>query len=164
MKRILWAGLLAIFSATSAYADDVKVSNAWARATAPGQDTASVQLTITSKKAATLVGAASGSAQSVEIHSMAMEGEMMQMRQIDELPLPAKTRVSLGQGDCELHNNLQTCYHLMLIGLRKPLTVGHKLPFALTVKFADGKTTLVRVLAEVRPLETTSDEGHEHNH
>ena len=91
MKRIWWAGLLAMMAVAPAYADEVKVSNAWARATAPGQDTASVQLTITSKRAATLIGAASGSAQSVEIHSMVMEGEVMKMRQLEELPLPAKT-------------------------------------------------------------------------
>ncbi len=154
MKRILCAGLLAMLSVAQAYADDVKVSNAWARATAPGQDSASIQLTITSKKAATLVGVMSGSSQSGEIHSMVMDGDVMKMRAIESLPLPAKTPVTLGADG----------NHLMLIGLKNPLKAGRKLPFALSVQFADGSTTLVRVLAAIKPLETTSDEGHEHHH
>lgn len=154
MKKILCAGLLAMLSVTLAYADEVKVSKAWTRATAPGQDSASVQLTITSKKDATLIGVASGSAQSGEIHSMVMEGDVMKMRALESLPLPAKTPVTLGADG----------NHLMLVGLKNPLKAGRKLPFALTVKFADGRTSVIRVLAVIKPLETTGDEGHEHHH
>jgi periplasmic copper chaperone A len=154
MKRILCAGLLAMLAVTPAFADDVKVIKAWTRATAPGQDSASVQLTITSKKDATLIGVASGSAQSGEIHTMVMEGDVMKMRAIESLPLPAKTPVTLGADG----------NHVMLIGLKKPLRAGHKLPFALTVKLADGKTVVLKELAVIKPLETTSDEGHEHHH
>ncbi len=164
MKRILCAGLLAMLAAAPAYADDVKVTKAWTRATAPGQDSASVQMTITSRKDATLIGVASGSAQSAEIHSMVMEGGMMKMRPMDSLPLPAKTPVTLGEDG----------NHMMLIGLRKPLKAGRKLPFALTVKFADGKTEVIRALAVIKPLETTSKpeqmqmdmppEGEQHHH
>lgn len=154
MKKILCAGLLTMLAAGQAFADEVNVSKAWTRATAPGQDSASVQLTITSKKDATLVGVASGSALSGEIHSMVMEGDVMKMRALESLPLPAKTPVTLGADG----------NHLMLIGLKNPLIAGRKLPFALTVKFADGSTTILRVLAVIKPLETTSDEGHMHMH
>lgn len=155
MKRILCAGLLAMLAVAPAFADDVvKVTKAWTRATAPGQDSASVQLTITSKKDATLVGVASGSAQSGEIHTMVMEGDVMKMRAIESLPLPAKTPVTLGADG----------NHVMLIGLKKQLRAGHKLPFALTVKLADGKTVVLKELAVIKPLETTSSEGHEHHH
>ncbi len=154
MKRILCAGLLAMLAATPGYADEVKVSNAWTRATAPGQDTASIQLTITSRKDATLVGVASGSAQSGEIHTMVMEGDVMKMRAIESLPLPAKTPVTLGADG----------NHLMLIGLRQPLKAGRKLPFALTVKFPDGRETVLKLLAVIKPLETAGNAGHEHQH
>ncbi len=154
MKKILFAGLVAILAAAQAQAEDVKISKAWTRATAPGQDSAAVQLVITSKKDATLVGVASGSAQSAEIHSMVMEGDVMKMRAIESLPLPAKTPVALGEDG----------YHLMLLGLKKPLKAGHKLPFAVTVKFADGKTVVLKELAVIKPLETVSSEGHEHHH
>jgi periplasmic copper chaperone A len=149
MKRILCVGLLAMMAAAPVFADDVKVTKAWARATAPGQDSASVQLTITSKKDATLIGVASGSADHGEIHTMVMEGDVMKMRAIESLPLPAKKTVSLGEDG----------NHLMLIGLKNPLKAGRKLPFAVTVKFADGKTAVIRVLAVIKPLQTTGDSG-----
>lgn len=149
MKRILCVGLLAMMAMAPAYADDVKVTKAWARATAPGQDSASVQLTITSKKDATLIGVASGSAQSGEIHTMVMEGDVMKMRAIESLPLPANKSVTLGEDG----------NHLMLIGLKAPLQAGRKLPFAVTVKFADGKTKVLRILAQIKPLDTTSNAG-----
>jgi periplasmic copper chaperone A len=149
MKKILFAGALAMLAVTQAYAGDVKVTKAWTRATAPGQDTASIQLTITSQRDANLITVESGSAKSGEIHSMVMENGVMKMRAIDSLPLPAKTPVNLGEGG----------NHLMLIGLRKPLRVGRKLPFAVVVKFADGKTEVVRVLAAIKPLDTIGSEG-----
>jgi copper(I)-binding protein len=152
MKKILCASLLAILVAAPAYADDVKVTKAWARATAPGQDSASIQLTITSKNDATLTGVESGSAKSGEIHSMVMEGGMMKMRALDSLPLPAKTPVALGEDG----------NHLMLIGLKKPLKAGRKLPFAVTVKFADGRTAVIRALAVIKPLDATNNAGQMH--
>ena len=164
MNKILCAVLLAMLAVTQAFADEVKVTKAWTRATAPGQDSASIQLTITSKKAATLIGVASGSAQSGEIHTMVMEGDVMKMRAIESLALPAKTPVTLGADG----------NHLMLLGLRTPLKAGRKLPFALTVKLADGRTITLKILAQIKPLETTSNAAqtesqpeaqmHEHHH
>jgi copper(I)-binding protein len=107
---------------------------------------------------------ASGSAQSGEIHTMVMEGDVMKMRAIDSLPLPARKPVTLG-----VDGN-----HLMLIGLKAPLKAGRKLPFALTVKFEDGRTTTLKILAQIKPLETASHAAqtepkpemqmHEHHH
>jgi copper(I)-binding protein len=154
MSRYLWAGLVGLFYAAAASAGEVTVSDAWARATAPGQAAAAVQMTITSSKAATLVAGLSGAARTVEVHTMFMDGNMMKMRQIDELPLPANKAVSLAEGG----------YHLMLIGLKKPLKEGEMVPFELTVKFADGSKTTVRAEALVKPLAMTNNGGHEHNH
>lgn len=154
MSKYLWAGLVALFCAATASADEVKVTEAWARATAPGQDSASIQLIVTSDKAGALVAGESGIAKTVEIHTMVMEGNMMKMRAIEELLLPAKTAVSLGADG----------NHIMLIGLKKPLKAGEKVPFALTIKFANGSKTTVKAEALVKPLETTNNQGHEHHH
>ena len=152
MKKILCAGLLALLAATPAFAEDVKVSDAWARATAPGQDSAMVQLVITSKKAGALVAGASKIAQTVEIHTMVMEGEMMKMHQVDAVELPAGKAVDLGAAG----------YHLMLIGLKKPLKEGTMSEIVLTVRFAGGKEEKVNVQAEIKPL--TESGHHEHMH
>lgn len=154
MSKYLWAGLVALFFAATASAGEVKVTEAWARATAPGQDSASIQLVITSDKAGALIAGESGIAKTVEIHTMVMEGNMMKMRAIEELLLPAGTAVSLGADG----------NHIMLIGLKKPLKAGEKVPFALTIKFANGSKTTVKAEALVKPLETTNNQGHEHHH
>ena len=85
---------------------------------------------------------------------MVMEGDVMKMRALESLPLPANKPVALGEDG----------NHLMLIGLKKPLKAGDKLPFTLTVKFADGSKAIVKAQALVKPLETSSHEGHEHHH
>lgn len=152
MKRILCAGLLAMSAAVSAHADEVKVSDAWARATAPGQDSAMVQLVITSKKDGKLMAVSSKDAQTAELHSMVHEGGMMKMRQVDAIELPAGKAVDLGAAG----------YHLMLIGLKKPLKEGARSEVVLTVRLAGGKEEKVKVNAEVRPLVETAQ--HEHMH
>lgn len=154
MSKYLWAGLVGMIYATAASAGEVTVSDAWARATAPGQGAAAVQMTITSSKAGALVGGASAASNTVEVHTMVMEGNMMKMRQIEELPLPAGKPVSLAEDG----------YHVMLIGLKKPLKEGDKVPFEITVKFKDGSKATVRSEALVKSLTMTNNGGHEHNH
>jgi copper(I)-binding protein len=45
----------------------------------------------------------------------------------------------------------------MLIGLKAPLKAGHKLPFAVTVRFSDGSTQVLRILAQIKPLDSTNN-------
>ncbi|TNC96952.1 MAG: hypothetical protein FD121_924 [Gallionellaceae bacterium] len=154
MKRILMAGMLAVSAATTAYAADVKVSDAWTRATAPGQDGAMIQLVITSKKAAKLVGVACKDANMSEMHSMVMEGDLMKMRQVDAIELPAGKAVDLGEAG----------YHLMLIGLKKPLVAGKKTNCEMVVRGADGKDTKVQVISKIKPLAESAHHEHMHHH
>jgi copper(I)-binding protein len=154
MKIILSAGLLAMTVATTACADEVKVNDAWARATAPGQDSAMMQLVITTKKAMKLVGVACKDANTAEMHSMVMEGEMMKMRQVDAIDLPAGKAVNLGEAG----------YHLMLIGLKKPLEAGKKTNCEMVVRGADGKDTKVQVIAKIKPLVEPAQHEHAHHH
>lgn len=126
------------FAVSAFAADGVTVSGAWVRATAPGQDSAAVALTITSAHDARLVAVDSPVAEHSEIHTMKHENGMMMMRQVDGLALPAGQAVSLGAGD-----------HLMLVGLKHPLKTGDSVPLKLTVEAGKHKET-VEVSAEVR--------------
>jgi copper(I)-binding protein len=81
------------------------------------------------KEADQLVGAKTAIASSVEVHEMAMEGDVMKMRPVPELSLPPGTTVSLKQGQTKGH-------HLMLMGLAKPLKKGDAFPVTLTFKRA----------------------------
>lgn len=135
--------LAAMLLSASVFASDIKVEKAWARATAPGQDTAGVDLTITSKQDATLVGASSTVCKTIELHSMTMthDSGMMKMREVPAIKLPAGKLVNLGKSG----------YHLMLTGLKAPLKAGESVPLTLDIKVAD-LTVKVEAKAEVRPL------------
>lgn len=153
MHKYLWAGLVAWLSVSQALAGEVTVSQAWARATAPGQDSGVVSLHITSQKDASIVAVSSAASNSAEIHSMVHEDGMMKMRALDSLSLKAKQEVALGDDG----------NHLMLIGLKKPLKAGDSVALTLTVQFADKRKEKVEVKAEVRSL-TESHGEHMHMH
>ena len=74
--------LAALLLSVNVYAGDVSAEGAWSRATAPGQDSAMVDMSITSKQAATLVGFSSSVCKSAELHSMTHEGGVMKMREV----------------------------------------------------------------------------------
>lgn len=114
-----------------------------------------VQLVITSKKAAKLVAVACKDASTTEIHSMVHEEGVMKMRQVDAVDLPAGKAFDLGEEG----------YHLMLMGLKKPLEAGNKTNCEMTLQGADGKgKQKVQVIAKIKPLVEQADHGHMHHH
>jgi copper(I)-binding protein len=122
----LGAGLMLGFSAAAASAQsgDVAITNAWARATPGGAQTAAAYVTIEAPAGDRLTGVSTPAAQQADIHSMTMEGSVMKMRQVDGVDLPAGKPVTLKPGG----------YHIMLTGLAKPLEAGQSFP--LTLDFA----------------------------
>ncbi len=131
---LLVGGLLA----GSALADNVKVENAWVRATAPGQKVAAGFMELTADADMTLVGGSTPVSRTLELHFMKMEGGVMEMRQMQEIPLPRGKTVSLEPGDL----------HLMFIGLKGQIKPGQKVPITLVVKGGDGKEQKLAVEAE----------------
>lgn len=153
IKKKKWLGVMALMLTTQVFAADIKVSDAWARATAPGQENGSVGLVITSPTDARIIAVTSPAAASAEIHTMTMDAGVMKMRQLEYLPLPAQQPVTLGPGGD----------HLMLFGLKKPLKAGGKVPLTITVQYADKKTRKINISALVRPL-TAAHDPHQHHH
>ncbi len=119
-----------------------QIENAWSRATAPGQDAAGVDLSITGKQAARLVGVSSPASKNVALHRMTHENGMMKMREVEFIELPAGKRVNLGESG----------YHLMLSGLKTPLKAGDSVPLTLSIKAGNKPVTQVETRVEVRPL------------
>ena len=104
----------------------IKVENAWVRAAPVGATAGAAYMTLTNTGAAAdrLVSGASTQATRVEVHEMSMDGGVMRMRPVDGgLAIPAGGTVALKAGG----------YHIMLIGLKGPLSAGGKL--ALTLNF-----------------------------
>ena len=123
-------------------AEPVVASNAWARASMPGQQVGAAYLELRSAAGATLTAAESPAAASVEIHTMFMNNGVMQMRRLEKLALPAGETVKLAPGGM----------HLMLFGLKKPLQQGEQVALTLHLRYADGNTGKLEVRAPVKAV------------
>jgi len=143
---VLRAGaLLALLGAAAVPAlaqTRVKVTDAWVRATVAQQSASGAFMRLTADDPATLVEARSPVAASVQIHQMSMDGNVMRMRQVATVDLPAGRPVDLSPGG----------YHIMLIGLKAPLKAGDTVPLTLVVEGADRRRAEIDVRAAVRPL------------
>jgi len=142
--RNLTAFAIAIGIAMPIYAAGVTVTDAWVKTTAPGQTTAAAYLQIKSDTPAKLVGASSPAAKIVQIHGMKMQDNVMQMRAISSLDLPAGKTVEFKPGS----------YHIMLSEINQPLKPGETVPLTLTVEGADKQRQSVEVTAQVRAAAT----------
>lgn len=132
------AGLLCLASGVS-LAQGVEVSQAWARATAPGQTVGAVYLTLKSRRAAKLIEVRSPVAERVEIHASSMEDGTMRMRMLEALPLSAGETVTLAPMGT----------HLMLIDLKSPLKAGGAVPLELVIQ-EKGRRRTLHIKAVVR--------------
>ncbi|WP_426193039.1 copper chaperone PCu(A)C [Massilia sp. DWR3-1-1] len=137
MHKTLFALAAAAIVCGSACAQTV-VSDAWVRATVAAQTTGGAYLSLRSPDAARVVKGASPLADSVEIHTMQMNGTVMSMREVAAIALPAGQPVSN--------------FHLMLIGLKRPLKEGERVPLTLVVERQGGKRETVQVEVAVKPL------------
>ena len=140
MIRAVVAATLAI-AAPAAFAD-VTVTQPWVRGTVPPQKATGAFMRLQSTTDAKLVAASSPAAKLVEIHEMAMVNNVMRMRPVAEVALPAGKSVDFKPGG----------YHIMLMGIEHQLKDGDSVPITLTVRNADGKTQTIEVKAPVRAL------------
>ncbi len=113
----------------------MSITHAWVRATAEGQTGTGGFMTLTAKQAMRLVGVASPAAGVSEVHEMKLEGDVMKMRALTELALPAGKAVELKSGG----------NHLMLMDLNQTLRYGSTVPVTLTFADAEGKQSKLTV-------------------
>lgn len=141
MKNLFIACSLAL--AASAWAQSpVQVQDAWARATVANQSATGAFMKLTAPAATRLVEVRSPAAGIVEIHEMKLEGDVMRMRALDTLPLPAGQSVELKPGGL----------HVMLMDLRAPVKAGDTVPLTLVFEASDGKRFTQDVGATARAL------------
>jgi periplasmic copper chaperone A len=139
-RKLLALGLalgLAMVGHAAQADNDIHIAKAWARATPPAAKTGAIYLTITNTGSApdTIEGASSPAADKVELHEMKMENGVMRMR-----PVPSLT-IAPGQSVVLKPNG----YHLMLIGLKAPLTEGQKVPVTVTFERAGAQQAMASV-------------------
>ncbi|MCQ0971328.1 copper chaperone PCu(A)C [Paracoccus sp. TK19116] len=121
-------------------AGDLTLGAAYTRATLPNAPVAGGFLTVTNDGTTDdrLIAAASPVAGVMEIHEMAMDGDVMTMRKLEDgLPIPAGETVMLEPGG----------YHLMFMRLAGPLVEGESVDVTLTFEKAGDVTVPLSVQA-----------------
>lgn len=120
------------------HSGDLAIGHPWSRATPPGMDKAVGYLTLTNEGESPVrfTGASSPRADSVGIHETRTEDGMMTMTPVDNgLTVAPGQTVTLKPKS----------YHLMLMGLEKPLKEGDQVPVTLTFDGAPSRKVELHV-------------------
>jgi periplasmic copper chaperone A len=138
--------LLFSFFVSSAFAQ-VTVHEPWVRATVPQQKATGAFMQVTAAQDARLVEVRSPLAAVVEIHEMKMENDVMRMRAVPGIDLPAGKPVDLGPGG----------YHIMLLDLKRQVKAGEVVPMTLVVEGKDKKRQTLELNVPARALTSMPD-------
>ena len=128
-------------AASEAATSQIAITAPWSRETAEGQDAGGAFMTITNSGTASdrLTGGSTPVAGEVQIHTVDMTDGVMRMRQLEDgLDIPAGESVALKPGS----------FHIMLMGLKRPLQRGESVPLTLTFEQAGP----VEVALAVQPV------------
>ncbi|MBE0589354.1 MAG: copper chaperone PCu(A)C [Hydrogenophaga sp.] len=157
-RRLLFQSLLlaSMGGVTRVWAHDFKVGelridHPYATPSRPGMPTGAVYfrgIRNTGSSTDRLVSVSTPVAGRVEIHRMQMQGEVMQMRAVPALDIPAGATVVMKHGMADGH-------HLMLLDLKSPLKDGDR--FAVTLTFEKAGSHDVKVWVQT-PRDTAA--GH----
>jgi periplasmic copper chaperone A len=148
--RMILIAVSAAAASAPAWAQ-VEVKSAWARGTVAAQKTTGVYMELRSAGDGSLVGVESPVAGIAEVHEMRMDKNVMRMRAVPRLDLPAGKTVELKPGG----------YHVMLIDLKRSLKKGDSVPLKLKIENKDKTVSTVEVKAEVRDAAGTAS-AHQH--
>ena len=157
LNRGVFAAAMVVITAAPAAAQ-ITVKEPWVRATVAAQKATGAFMQISSMSDAKLVEAKSPAAGIVEIHEMKMDNNVMKMRAVSEVALPAGKMVELKPGG----------YHVMLMDLKAQVKEGDTIPLTLVFEGRDKKRETVEVKAAAKSLTAgaaKSEMGHEgHKH
>jgi len=138
VKHIILAALLA--PAFANVCAQVVVTDAWVRVTVPQQHATGAFMQLTAAHGARLVEVSSPVAGMAELHEMSVDRDVMRMRPVAGVDLPAGRAVALKPGG----------YHIMLMDLRQPLGEGRRVPITLVFESADKRRSSIEIDAVAR--------------
>ncbi len=164
MKKQILAAVLALAAMTTqpalagdAAKGDIKIENAWARASAGNARAGAAYLSVENKgDADRIVAAKSGVSDRTELHNHLMENGVMKMRQVDGIDVPAGGKATLQPGGL----------HVMFMGLKAPLKEGTSFPVTLVFEKA-GPVEVVVDVQKVGASGPMHQQGHgtmQHGH
>lgn len=146
IRSALVAALSTVFLAACsgpADAPSVEVVDAYIVAPSGGRDIAGGGALITANAAGyTLTGVETTAAETVELHTMAMEDGVMRMRKVESFNIAAGTTRALESGGD----------HLMFFGVDDALAPGDSVELLMDFEGEDGSTNVLSIRADVRAL------------
>ncbi len=131
---------MALATAAGLAQAQVTVQDAWVRATVPQQKATGAFMRLQSSKDTRLVSVSTPAAPVAEVHEMKMVDNVMKMRAVPGLPLPAGQPVELSPGG----------FHVMLMDLPAQVKQGDTVPLTLVFEGKDGQRETVQVQAQAR--------------
>lgn len=133
---------------------DITIKQPWARASAGRAPNGAAFMSLTNggTEADRLVAASADIAKKAELHTHIKDGEVMKMRPVEAIEVPAGQTVTLQPGGL----------HVMFMGLHQPLQQGGRFP--LTLEFAKAGKVIVEVPIQApgagMPMAGGMDHGH----
>lgn len=135
-------------------AHDLSVSDGWSRAGAPTARTGAAFVTLKGGHAAEdLVGAESPQAEKVELHTHLNDNGVMRMREVESIAILPDQATVLKPGGL----------HLMMFGLKAPLTEGSHFP--MTLRFRNSPPITVEIAVHgAAAMGNTGNTADDHSH
>jgi copper(I)-binding protein len=134
-KSVFFVTCLLVVTSAMGQTGPLEIKTPWARATPGHAENGAAYLTIVSPTADRLVAASSPVAKKVELHTMSMQGDVMKMRPLAAIDIPAGQPVTLSPGGM----------HIMLLGLTQPLREGQSFPLTLSFDHAGPRQVTVAI-------------------
>lgn len=147
LLALLGVGLFTLAHAHDFKAGELRVDHPYATPSAPGLKTAALYFRTIKNPGAQadrLLSATTPVAGRVELHRMQMDGDVMRMRAVPSIELPAKS-------DLKLRHGTPNGHHLMLLDLKAPLQDGDRFPVTLTFERAGTHEVMVWVQTPRQP-------------
>lgn len=141
-RRTLMIAAAAITAALPAAAHDytvgdIAIGHPWTRAAgANGNGAGFMRLRNRGSQPDRLLSASSPAARVVELHTMTRDGDVMRMRPVQDIPVPAGQTVELAPGG----------FHMMMVGLTAAMNQGQRVP--LTLRFERAGEVTVELAVE----------------
>ncbi|MEY2685292.1 MAG: hypothetical protein RJA09_2436 [Pseudomonadota bacterium] len=155
MKHLIASTLIALTAQAWAQTPaPVDIKDPWVRATVAQQKSTGAFMQLTANADSQLVEARSAIAGVVEVHEMAMDNNVMKMRKVAGVALPAGKTVDLKPGG----------YHVMLMDLKGQIKEGDLVPVTLVFAGKDGTRSTLDIKAPARALNAAAAPAAAHQH
>jgi len=127
MKRLIFLFAVILVATVHAYTQPViKIVDPWVRAVPPNMKNTALFMTIINQgdEDDELIGVEGDVSKMIQIHKTVNENGVMKMVHVDKIEIHGHSKVELKPGG----------YHIMLMGLKRPLKEGEVLKFTLIFK------------------------------